>query len=539
MPDSDRFRVRLPHKLEPVAPETLLPEDKRWIGRVTAPAGLRLRLGPSTDHVEITTLEFEALVEVLAEAGEWLFVQAGQNRGYVARAWVTGYTAARPPKANGELALPPHKQITVPPDAPLAERRVAETWNKYGGFILEQSDALDIDPGIVLAVLMAESQGEPFAADGRMIIRLEPHIFYLYWGRNNRDRFSQHFRYNPDLPWNAPNQQDWRPTPTDEWRAIHENQTSEWAAFDLARRLDETAAMQSISMGAPQIMGFNHEGIGYPAVQEMFQAFSAGARAQFASFFRYMQRRGLVDAVRRRDFEAFAQAYNGAGQEAIYAERMRIWLDAFNAVIGAATVADAGVADAGVATPPSPSAVPAPAQPGALPVPQLPGESRPLSEVDPELYAAWRAHVIEGYTNNRVMFDRILKGFMNPYWTTVTMYTILFAVGVASFVVAAVLAFQANTPGDALGTVAVFGGLSAAAFLAFFISRPLQALEENLQFITWLGIVYNTYWTRLVHAMDQATFHQEIEDATNDAVASIETMLTRHGEHTATRPSPQ
>jgi hypothetical protein len=38
----------------------------------------------------------------------------------------------------------------------------------------------------------------------------------------------------------------------------------------------------------------------------------------------------------------------------------------------------------------------------------------------------------------------------------------------------------------------VFGGPSAASFLSYWIGRPLQALERDLKFITWLGIIYNT-----------------------------------------------
>ena len=44
-----------------------------------------------------------------------------------------------------------------------------------------------------------------------------------------------------------------------------------------------------------------------------------------------------------------------------------------------------------------------------------------------------------------------------------------------------------------------FGGLSVGSFLLFFIRQPLQALEENLEFITWLGVAFNTYWTRLMY----------------------------------------
>jgi membrane-bound ClpP family serine protease len=130
------------------------------------------------------------------------------------------------------------------------------------------------------------------------------------------------------------------------------------------------------------------------------------------------------------------------------------------------------------------------------------------------------------------MFSRVLEAFLNPYWTTVWMYRILFGVGVAAFVVAAVLAvFNANLPAAAL-----FGGLGVVAFLTYFVSRPLQALEENLQFITWLGIIYNTYWTRLVFAQNPETFQQECEQATVDAIAKIKELLDKHAERSSGRP---
>ena len=59
----------------------------------------------------------------------------------------------------------------------------------------------------------------------------------------------------------------------------------------------------------------------------------------------------------------------------------------------------------------------------------------------------------------------------------------------------------------------IFAGMSVMA-PHYFVSRPLQALEENLQFITWLGIIYNTYWTRIANAQDTTTFQADLQDAT-------------------------
>lgn len=150
---------------------------------------------------------------------------------------------------------------------------------------------------------------------------------------------------------------------------------------------------------------------------------------------------------------------------------------------------------------------------------------------DPELYAAWKTHIANGFANNEVMFQQLLNGFMNPYWTTVWMYRILFGLGVASFLMAAILSAFANKEGYTL----IFGGLSALSLLAYFFNRPLQALEENLQFITWLGLIYNSYWTRLVYLDSQPDVQEGIKEATDDAIERIKELLEIHAARSSQR----
>jgi hypothetical protein len=130
------------------------------------------------------------------------------------------------------------------------------------------------------------------------------------------------------------------------------------------------------------------------------------------------------------------------------------------------------------------------------------------------------------------MFRKVLDAFLRPYHATVWMYKILFGVGILSFVVAAVMSAWKQEPTFGL----IFGGLGVVAFLSYFISRPLQALEQNLQFITWLGVVYNTYWTRLVYLLEQSTFQKDLQEATRDATGEIEKMIAKHAELSGRRP---
>jgi hypothetical protein len=163
-----------------------------------------------------------------------------------------------------------------------------------------------------------------------------------------------------------------------------------------------------------------------------------------------------------------------------------------------------------------------------------PGEPSEGVRGDPELLRYWRKHIKAGYQQNEEMFRRILKAFLSPYYTTVWMNGIIFAVGILSFVSAIALSIWRN---EALYALA-FGGLSVAAFLGYFISRPLRSLEENLEFITWLGMIYNTYWTRVVAANDPATTQQDLQAATNDALAALEHLIDKHAELSGKRPKP-
>ncbi len=412
-----------------------------------------------------------------------------------------GSATTFPPPAAQALALPPAASSTV--------QAVVNTWNRYGGMLLEEAQRLNIDPGVAVAVLVTESAGDGFE-NGRMKIRFENHIFNMYWGKHNPERFAQHFAFNPGESWK---EHQWRADPNGAWQPCHQNQENEWQVFSFARSLDERAAMYAISMGAPQIMGFNHTSIGYGTVQAMFAAFQSDARAQLTSLFRFMEVNGLVQAVRDGDYAAFARVYNGPGQAEYYAGLMRNYVSAFASVQGGV---GRGLTQPGQPRSPQPAT----------------GAGKSLKEEDPELYAAWSKHIQQGFQNNQVMFSRVLEAFLNPYWTTVWMYRVLFGVGIAAFVLAGFLAvFQAN-----FSAAALFGGLSIVAFLSFFVSKPLQALEENLQFITWLGIIYNSYWTRLVQAQDPATFETVIQDATGDAIRQIKELQEKHTERSTNRP---
>ncbi len=141
--------------------------------------------------------------------------------------------------------------------------------------------------------------------------------------------------------------------------------------------------------------------------------------------------------------------------------------------------------------------------------------------------------------NNNIMFRRVLRAFMIPYYLTVTMYVLLFLLGMGLFIMAANLSINSE-PGIANQAPALlFAGLGVVTFLTFFIRQPMRSLEENLQFITWLGIIYNSYWTRLLYIQNNTSVQVDLADATQTAIDQIERMLERNVEIAKQRPGAE
>ena len=219
-----------------------------------------------------------------------------------------------------QTALTPSHTFDVSGSAQM--QKVARTWNKYGGLLGALSEQNQFDPGCAVAVLCVESSGDGFMKSNqdRMVIRFENHKFWRYWGQHHRDVFQQHFKLNLNhKPWLG---HAWRPNNNEPWQKFHGNQAKEWQVLEFARQLDEAAALQSISMGAPQIMGFHYQKIGYPNVQDMFHAFNSDIRHHILGLFDFLSNR-MMQNLRDKDFVSFAAQYNGSGQKQKYGK----WID--------------------------------------------------------------------------------------------------------------------------------------------------------------------------------------------------------------------
>ncbi len=214
------------------------------------------------------------------------------------------------------MALAPTRKLTAPGGAAQAALNAARIWNKYGGVLEPLSAKIGIDKAVAVAVIAVESGGSGLGPDGRMIIRFENHLFWTYWGKANPAGYNQHFVFDQNTSWKG---HKYRPQPNGPWLEVHQNQNSEWAAFNFASTIDAGAAKKSISMGLVQIMGFNHRAIGYASPDAMFAAFAADEKFQLLGFFNFVKNdQRQINALRNRDFVGFARIYNGPGQPDFY-----------------------------------------------------------------------------------------------------------------------------------------------------------------------------------------------------------------------------
>jgi hypothetical protein len=225
------------------------------------------------------------------------------------------------------MSLSPARKLNAPGGAGQSALNAARIWNKYGGVLEPLSAKIGIDIAVAVAVIAVESGGSGMGPDGRMIIRFENHLFWTFWGKANPASYNQSFVFDQNTSWKG---HQYRPQSNGPWLDVHQNQNSEWAAFNFASTLDAGAAKKSISMGLVQIMGFNNRTIGYASPDAMFVAFAADEKFQLLGFFNFVKNdQRQITALRNRDFAGFAKIYNGPGQPDLYGGLIKGVVDGF------------------------------------------------------------------------------------------------------------------------------------------------------------------------------------------------------------------
>lgn len=147
------------------------------------------------------------------------------------------------------------------------------------------------DKAALWSILQVETRGFGFFTDRRPKILYERHIFH---GRTG-GRFDA---VAPDL--------------SNEQAGGYSTGANEYTRLKRAMLLDHNAALESVSWGLGQVMGFNAVKIGYANAQAMISAFAVDEAAQLMGCVRFIEATpALKIAYREYKWEKVALFYNG------------------------------------------------------------------------------------------------------------------------------------------------------------------------------------------------------------------------------------
>ncbi|MES0879681.1 N-acetylmuramidase domain-containing protein [Roseibium sp. SCP14] len=169
---------------------------------------------------------------------------------------------------------------------------------------------MQCEEAVLQAIIEVESKGRPFDDKGRLIILPEKHVFWRELPKNLRATAK---RLGLAVQkWTRKNYKGLGGSGSD----------ARWDRLEAMVDLDETAGLRAASYGGPQIMGFNAKLCGFASVQSFVLDLAESEANQAEAFLTYLEKVGLLQAIRSKDWRAIARRYNGPGQVTRYAELM-------------------------------------------------------------------------------------------------------------------------------------------------------------------------------------------------------------------------
>ncbi len=145
----------------------------------------------------------------------------------------------------------------------------------------------------IWSVLRVETRGSGFLHDRRPAILFERHVFHrLTEGRYDDEA--------PDLSNADPG-------------GYVQGGAYQYERLARAMALDRSSAMASASWGIGQVMGYHAAKLGYADTAAMVGEMVESEDRQLDAMMRFLIDAHLDEALRRKDWVAFARGYNGAG----------------------------------------------------------------------------------------------------------------------------------------------------------------------------------------------------------------------------------
>jgi hypothetical protein len=159
---------------------------------------------------------------------------------------------------------------------------------------------LNVEVASIKAVAEVESLGDGFLPNGKPKILFEPHIFWRELVSRGENP-AGHVRGNEDILY-----QKWGEKPYGKYSAQH-------GRLERAMSINREAALSSASWGKFQIMGFNWKSCKCESLDEFVNAMTSSEDEHLKLFANFLLTTDLDEALKQRNWTAFARGYNGAG----------------------------------------------------------------------------------------------------------------------------------------------------------------------------------------------------------------------------------
>ncbi len=176
-----------------------------------------------------------------------------------------------------------------------------------GTDLAKAAQRLGVPAAAVYALNEVESKGRGFLDNGKPVILFERHIMYRQL-QTARGADADH----AELQKRAARLADQFPALVNPKPGGYSGGAAEHQRLASARQLDDTAALESASWGAFQVMGFWWERLGYASVQEFVAAMSRSEADQLEAFVRFIETEpALHKALKALKWATVASLYNG------------------------------------------------------------------------------------------------------------------------------------------------------------------------------------------------------------------------------------
>jgi len=164
--------------------------------------------------------------------------------------------------------------------------------------IQQQAAELGIEPAALQAIHEVECRGSGFNADNTPVILFERHVM------RQRLIAGKLFSIAEKMEVKQPN----LCSKTSGGYGLYSAQHGRLAA---AAEYHRESALESCSWGIGQVMGYHWKSLGYESLQAFVNAMYKDEASQLDAMCRYIKVNGLINALKNKDWKAFARGYNG------------------------------------------------------------------------------------------------------------------------------------------------------------------------------------------------------------------------------------